>query len=352
MRLRLVIVSSAATILLFACMACESAPAKEHGLLIMSYNLQTLFDPVDQGGEYDDFSVSKGSWNEDLYKTRIKALSAAILGASFPPGSGEGPDVLVVQEAENARVLRDLAAALGDYPYIIAAPEEESTLACGILSRIPVTASRAHRVRKPELAPASVPRFILEVELQTDAGRIIVMASHWKSKLGGAQETEPERQAAAALISSLVGMRLTADPCCAIIVAGDCNENPDEYERVEGAYPTAFMSPDAGPGYWLLITGSKEDLRPGSEPPILYCPWYESGGYSYRFQGNPERIDHLLLSPGLALGQRAWLTFDSFSAEPPEFLVSSSGQPLAWDTGSAKGYSDHLPIRVRLKYNP
>ncbi len=352
MRLRLYLVPCIATIFLVACLSCESLPEGGKGLLIMSYNLQTLFDPVDQGGEYDDYRVSNGSWNESLYETRLKLLAASILGASFPAGSGDSPDVLVVQEAENARVLRDLAAALGGYPYIIAAPEEESTLACGILSRLPVVESKAHRVRKPDGAPASVPRFILEAELETPNGRLIVMASHWKSKLGGAQETEPERQMAAAFIGAIVARRLASDPCLAIIVAGDFNENPDEFERVDGAYPTALMSPEAGAGPWLLIAKNKEALQTGSEPPVLYCPWNDEGGYSYRYQGEPERIDQLLMSSGLALGKPGSLAFESFSAEPPEFIVSDSGQPLAWDSRNGSGYSDHLPIRVHLMYLP
>ncbi|GAB1456506.1 hypothetical protein MASR2M48_18140 [Spirochaetota bacterium] len=213
MRISLFLVSCTATLFLVACLACE-VPEGGQDILIMSYNLQTLFDPVDQGGEYEEFRVSTGSWNDSLYEARLKALSTSIHGASFPAGSGAGPDVLVVQEAENTRVLRDLAASLGGYPYIVAAEEEESTLGCGIISRLPVVGSKAHRVRKPDGAPASVPRFILEAELETAHGRLIVMATHLKSKLGGATETEPERQAAAALVGALVaGAGRQPRPC-------------------------------------------------------------------------------------------------------------------------------------------
>lgn len=324
----------------------------------MSYNLQTLFDPVDQGGEYEEFRVSTGAWNEALYKTRLAALASAIAAASLPGGSGKGPDVLVVQEAENARVLKDLAEAAGGYPYIASSPDEDANLGCGVLSRYPITAVRAHRVRKPDGAPSSVPRYLLEVELDVGGRNLLVIAAHLKSKLGGAEETEPERRAVTAFAGMLVGSRLAADPLLAVVVAGDFNENPDEFERVGRAYPTALMAPDAGPGQWLLISGDRElfgtvaDSALVAPAPVLYCPWEEGGGYSYRYQGECEQIDQLLLSPGLVAGGGCPLVFQVFSAEPPEFAVDADGNPLGWNARMGSGYSDHLPIRVLLAFVP
>ena len=343
---------------LFACVRCETAPARSGSVVIMSYNLQTLFDPVDQGGEYEEFRVSTGAWGEAPYKARLAALASAIAAASLPGATGTGPDVLVVQEAENARVLRDLAEAAGAYPYIASSPDEDANLGCGVLSRYPITAVRAHRIRKPDGAPSSVPRYLLEVELDVEGRRLLVIAAHLKSKLGGAEETEAERRAATSFAGMLVGSRLAADPSLAVVVAGDFNENPDEFDRVGRAYPTALMAPDAGPGPWLLITGDRGSFEAGGDSalvasaPVLYCPWDEGGGYSYRYQGECERIDQLLLSPGLVSERGCPLGFQAFSAEPPEFAIDAEGNPLGWNARSGSGYSDHLPIRVQLEIKP
>ncbi len=343
---------------LFACVRCETAPAASGSVAIMSYNLQTLFDPVDHGGEYEEFRVSSGAWSEALYKTRLAALASAITAASVPGGAGKGPDVLVVQEAENDRVLRDLAEAAGGYQYLASSPDEDANLGCGVLSRYPITAVRAHRIRKPDGAPSSVPRYLLEVELDVEGRRLLVLAAHLKSKLGGAEETEAERRAATAFASMLVGTRLADDPSLAVVIAGDFNENPDEFERVGRAYPTALMAPDAGPGPWLLISGNREIFGTGNDSalvapaPVLYCPWEDGGGYSYRYQGECERIDQLLLSPGLVSGDDCPLGFQAFSAEPPEFAVDAEGNPLGWNARSGSGYSDHLPIRILLGIKP
>jgi len=332
---------------LAACSRCEPAPSRA-SIAIMSYNLQTLFDPVDHGGEYEDFSVASGAWSEGLYQARLQALASAAVSAA----GGEGPDVLVVQEAENRRVLVDLAEAAGGYPYTLSSPDEEAVLACGILSRLPVVAFRAHRVRRPEEGPPSVPRFVLEAELEAQGRALVVVATHWKSKLGGAAETEEERRRAAIFVRELVSARLEARPGLALVVAGDLNVNPDEYERVGGAYPTALMRAEAGPGPWMLI-GDKGELRePGASPLVLYDPWFEADGYSYRYDGQDERIDHLLLSPALALGSGCPWRFEAFSAEPPGFAVDEVGAPIRWSPRNGVGYSDHLPIRIRLAPNP
>lgn len=320
----------------------------------MSYNLQTLFDPVDQGGEYAEYSVKNGEWDRARYGKRLAALSSAILAATVPDGPGarhgKGPDIIVVQEAENETVLRDLAKAVGEYQYIVVSPHEDATLACGVLSRFPPTSAKAHRVRPPDGGPSSVPRHVLDVELDIDGRRLLVVAAHLKSKLGGAVETEPERRAAADFIRLLIGARLRQDPSLAVIVAGDFNENPDEFIRVGGAYPTAMMDPDTQEGTRINIASSTAQAC--IDPLVLYCPWEDAGGYSYRYQETEEQIDQLLLSPALVSGGDCPFTFTAFSSAPPEFLVDTSGTPIRWSQQNANGYSDHLPIRVHLGFSP
>lgn len=332
---------------LAACARCAVEPGSR-SITILSYNLQTLFDPVDQGGEYEGFSVAKGEWGERAYEARLAALASGLVSAA----GGTGPDVVVVQEAENLRVLTDLAAEAGGYPYALASPDEEAVLACGILSRLPVLAFRAHRVRSPEEGPPSVPRLVLEAELGAGDRCLTVLATHWKSKLGGAEETEEERRRAATFVGALAAARLAESPGLALVVAGDLNTNPDEYERVGGAYPTALMRAGAGDGPWLLIGRRDELSAPGARPLVLYEPWLDAEGYSYRYDGEDERIDHLLLSPALAAGTGCAWRLEGFSAAPPDFLVSAEGAPLRWDSRTGSGYSDHLPISITLAPSP
>ncbi len=346
MRTRVSFIIAAAAFLLAACSSCELEAGTTRSLSIMSYNLMTLFDPVDQGGEYQGFSVAKGEWDESLYRLRIKNLASAILAAQ--PG---GPDILALQEIENQRALKDLADALGGYAQIIKPSDEDAALGCALLSRYPAIMARSHRATPPAGASSSVPRNLLEARLDVDGRPLLVFVAHWKSKLGGAEETEAERRAAAALLRSLARARLDAEPGLAIVAAGDLNENPDEYERIGGAYPTALRALEAGPGDWLSIGGDALSVAEDAAAFVrFYTPWPSAEGYSYLYGGLEERIDHFLLSAGAVRGGS--FTLAAFSAEPPPFLVDLEGRPLGWDSRAARGYSDHLPIRLTLSLPP
>lgn len=345
MRHRLVL-ACCIPLILCACVRCDtgllrSRPAE---FTLMAYNVQTLFDSRDQGGEYPDFLVSAGTWDEVRYRKRLQNLGELI--KAIVPG---GPDILVLSEIENVGVLADLAKELGAYPEAVFSPDEEAVLACGLLSRFPVLAARAHLAR-PAGAPASVPRYLLEVELSVAGVPLVVLAAHWKSKLGGAAETEVFRRDAAFLAASLIRQRLRERPGLAILLAGDLNENPDEYLRVDGAFATALMPVEAGQGHWLTITDNRAEANADPAELVLYSPWQDYGGYSYFYAGLEERIDHILLAATL-LGSGP-LRFKEFSAQVPDFALGSHGSPLKWLSATATGYSDHAPVLARFEIQP
>ncbi|HAP44779.1 MAG: hypothetical protein A2087_02635 [Spirochaetes bacterium GWD1_61_31] len=331
--------------LLCACTACglPAGQAQSVTVSIMSYNVMTLFDPVDDGGEYGEFSVRSGDWDEVRYRQRLRSLSEAIL--AIVPG---GPDILVLVEIENERVLADLASLLGGYSAQVMAPDEPAILACGLLARFPLTSARAHLAGGA--VATSVPRYMLEAEFAVQGEPLVVLAAHWKSKLGGPEATEPVRQGAAVLARDLMARRLAERPGLAIVLAGDLNENPDEFERVGRAWPTALMPVGEGDGAWLNIALSEAELAADSAYPVLFCPWTKAAGFSYRYAGQDERIDHLLLSAG-ALGGGRW-RLASFSATPAGFMLDADGSPLAWSSRSNDGYSDHLPVLATLQLLP
>ncbi len=131
------------------------------------------------------------------------------------------------------------------------------------------------------------------------------------------------------------------------VILGDFNENPDEYELVGGAYPTALRSSADGYGPWLSLYSDNPEALPENS---FFCPWEDTGGYSYVYEGRRERIDSILMSPGAAAGPS--FKYHSFSAEPPAFLLNAAGEPIRWSATAQDGYSDHLPITLRLRPLP
>jgi len=335
---------AATVVLAVACQsACLTGGDRKPGLFtLMSYNVMTLFDATDDGVEYDGFSVARGEWDETRYRARVEAMASAVRGTL-----AGGPDVLVVQEIENRDVLADLSEALGGYPVVLFPDSGDSPISVGILSRFPCVAARAHVPAGPDGAGS---RVMLEAELDVSGRRFVVLAAHWKSKLGGDAETEPERARAAALAGAVIRARLHDDPGLAVALAGDLNESPDEYERAGKAYTTALMPASAGDGPWLRVSFERAGAGFDGGGMVMFCPWDEAGGYSYLHDGEEERIDNILASPGTVGGGPLRLV--AFSAEPAEFLVDESGAPRPWNARTGSGWSDHLPVVATFAPTP
>lgn len=331
------------------------------GFTIVSYNVHNLFDDVEDGSEYPEFSLESGKWNSGLYQKRLIATAAAI--SSFFPEGGGSPDIICLQELESEKVLKDLASGplkKEGYMWIALGGPEASAVKCGILSRHPFKTVRAHSL--VDAWGFGSGRDILEAtfELGSEGFHLTVFVCHWKSRREGEAETETARRGASGLVAARLAELAAADPESCILVCGDFNESPDEFARAGRLYPTALM-PDprdladgnATPGKeipaaWfegvLRVTGIPAHSSMSGKEVTLYSPWFGAEGFSYIFDGERERLDGFLLSPALVDGQG--LEYSRFSASADPSLLDGNGKPLAW-IGSS-GFSDHLPIALTI----
>jgi endonuclease/exonuclease/phosphatase family metal-dependent hydrolase len=326
---------------------------------IASYNVENLFDGVDDGTEYPEYDSGTGAWDEARFKKRVELVGRAI--KAIREG---GPDILVLIEVESKRALDALAdGPLAPYGYsyrlVPRAPGSAANVA--ILSRHAPIRAQAHAV---ETGAEFSQRYILELEFLIGGRPLVVFANHWKSKTGGAEDTEPKRRAQAALLAERVRLLLASRPSLDIVACGDFNEEPDEYEQRGGRYATALRpaASVADPARARAATRdailtaptagiSAEAARLGQDFVLLASPWLDPGHEgrgSYRSGARWERIDGFLLSQGLM--DAANFSFASFKAIDAAFLLSSSGKPLRWDGKRLSGYSDHLPILLELSH--
>ncbi len=317
----------------------------------MSYNVQNIFDDSDNGTEYPEFDPGGGQWGTSQYNTRLFNLSEVIRRSI----SG-GPDVIALQEIENSRVAEDLVENYlkgMDYNYIIVTDTEDSAIQLGFISRLEFNEVMVHQIF---LDGHTTGRAILEVSIVTDAGTLIVFNNHWKSKLGGENETEQERIASAAALKRRILELSLDDPLPGIVVLGDLNENWDEYRQIGGEYITALMPLDdilipdlSGP---ILITDSKDEFDPSMEPEsiILYSPWCTDSNMSgsYVYNDTWQTIDHILMNSGMFNG--TGFEYEGFHVLKDDYLLNTSGYPLKWKTEIGYGYSDHLPLILVIKH--
>jgi endonuclease/exonuclease/phosphatase family metal-dependent hydrolase len=317
---------------------------------ILSYNVENLFDDVSDGTEYPGYDPGRDNWTTELFERKLENI-AAVIEAAVPGG----PDIMGLQEIENGHALSRLVEShlsrLG-YTELVMAPAPDAAVHVALVSRFPVTSVRSHMVSAPDIAPH---RSILEVRLDAGGTPLVVFVNHWKSKFGGGgAHTEPERISAATLLSLRIREILDAEPTLPIVVLGDLNLSYDEYRRVDGAYQTALirLSDDYPPDYGtssIFLTGDLNRSGPIDQKLVLYTPWKE-GNYlgSYSYQGSWETIDHVLLGPNFGNGRG--LDYEEFSVVAPSFALSTRGTPQRWDTERRTGYSDHLPLLLRLKH--
>jgi endonuclease/exonuclease/phosphatase family metal-dependent hydrolase len=348
-----------AAVLAAACSCRFPFTGRGEELVIVTYNVQNLFDDVDNGGEYPEYDPGRGEWDTRLFHRRLLALARTL--RSFPQG---GADVILLQEVENVNVLEQLREHYlhgGGYAYsaVTAAPDSPINLA--FLSRLPPVGLKVHGITVNG-EPAGRPL----MELQFDCGgqRLILLHCHWKSKRGGAEETEELRRAAAAAAAERIAALQRRHPGAAIIIAGDLNENADEWSRCSGAYPTALMpasavtsaapTDPAAHRAELYVTGDRDLWRsapaPGNGAPApLYSPWLAgdlSAEGSFHYDGQWETIDQFLLHP--ALGDGEGLEYAGCRACTSPRLLSETGTPLRWITRTERGCSDHLPLLLRV----
>lgn len=335
---------------------------------ILSWNIENLFDALDQGTEYPEFT-SAGGWTERDYQRRKQRIAEAV--HALRPR----PDILVFLEIENGAVLdalMDRYVVDINAPYRAFSKGPGAAIGIGIASRYPFVEVRTHLARSGEFPPL---RPVLEVQVEVAGERLAIFANHWKSKRGGAPATEPLRRDTARLLAKRLRELRRDDPDLNLLVLGDFNERPREYELTGRSYPTALMpaeavshyarelrqgDPDEVPAWvtemwlenpdFLLLAPEAESAQMHEEwfsGPVLVNLWDSSDQPgSFYFINRWERIDAMFA--GASLFESPGLEIEHFTVPCPRDGCDSQGRPLSWED-DPRGVSDHLPLMLTLR---
>lgn len=304
------------------------------GINIVSWNLETFFDAVSCGTEYEDFIGSKSKWTEEKYRARLDKLCSYM--------NQRDADIYCFVEVENTAVVQDIANTLQSgsvsgsrWPYSCFAKDEGSALGCAIFSKyepedffvhsmdfrtaFPSAAFNGYEagtcMEQPSVRPLMEMRFSTP-ELQ---GQTALFVCHWKSKSGGALESEVWRNCQEAVLADKVAAALNDG--CGVVVCGDMNRDLSEFQ-------------------WSQKAGMLELRGFFCEQPVT-SPWFgcqDSGSYYYKNEWS--RIDHFFTAGGL--------TASSFRTDGGDGRTSDAGYPASYDVWTGTGVSDHLPLMCRI----
>src|SRR3954468_21365396 len=155
------------------------------------WNLQNLFDTVDDPISADmEFTVAEG-WTPEVYAAKIANLAAAVDELH----DGQGPELLGVAEVEGDHVFQDLLDATGNtHLKLVADPTGTSDLR-GIDTsvayddrKLKVLEQHSHVVH---LLYATRDIFEVVFEVIETGERLVVLANHWPSRSTGRWRSEP-----------------------------------------------------------------------------------------------------------------------------------------------------------------
>ncbi len=309
------------------------------GLTITTFNVENLFDLVDNPNKQDERSTPTP---EEL-ETKLSKLALAI-GVEM-----RLPAIIVVQEVENTAILRELgdrvnAAAGTDYQAVSFETSDVRGIEVGFLW----DANRVTLVEAYQLDDSIVPgvsaafgpsspspgREPLVGVFDVGGAQITIVGNHFKSKGGDdplfgvnwppSRVTEVQRKAQARVVRDFVNTILDADPEALVVVAGDLNDFP-------------FSEPGEGPDNPVAILEGGD-----GEVPLTNLVWQEKDAerFTYIYDGNSQVLDQILVSPALLRFVRG-VDILHFNASYPSALGEDATTPLR--------ASDHDPVEMRLR---
>ncbi|MBM3878957.1 MAG: endonuclease/exonuclease/phosphatase family protein [Verrucomicrobia bacterium] len=235
------------------------------------------------------------------------------------------PDVLAVQEIGPPTDLLALQTALKgrglDYAHWEHVSGWDTNIYVAVLSRFPIVARRSHTNESFLLRGRRFhsSRGFAEVDLEVNRGyRFTLLVAHLKSKraVGSADEAELREQEAA-LLRRKIDALLARHPQANLAVVGDLNDTQDSttIRTVIGRGRTALV--DTRPAE------RNGDDQPHPNP--RYAPRNVTWTHHYGKADTYQRVDYILLSPGLA---REWQPEGTYVLALPNWGVGSDHRPL------------------------
>lgn len=309
------------------------------------YNLENLFDTINNNGKYDlEFSPEgKNRWDSKKYWSKINNLAYAIsqLTTKTTP---EGPAVIGVSEVENITVLEDLVKDKQIKGRNLRIVHHDSPDARGVDVALlynpkffqPINVTN-HRLVVPELPNFKTRDQMCVVGMMGgNDNRVAVIVNHWPSRRGGEKESSWLREAAASLTKQIADSLYQVDPNIGIIVMGDLNDDPHNKSVAET----------------LGAKKSKDNI----EDQGFFNPFWQkldNGIGSYVYRGGWDLFDQIIVNGNLVNGKNG-LKYKGAEVHNKNFLLQQDGQYKGYPKRTfasgvwTDGYSDHLPTEIYI----
>jgi predicted extracellular nuclease len=304
----------------------ESAHSQNYKVAF--YNVENLFDTIDDPRKNDNDFLPEGSykWDSKKYNEKIQRINEVI-------NSFDKILLLGLCEVENENVVRDVIKHNSKNAKIFGLVHFESPDHRGIdvsliydSTKLKLFQSGFIRYTLPEKKEPSS-RDILWAKFVAKKDTLHVMVNHWPSRMGGQEKSEVNRLEAAKNARHHIDSILMVNPNSKIIFMGDLNDYPEDKAPQKIAEK-------------LIPVISKESGKYG-------------GTYSYKKVWDV--LDHIFISKSL-IAKKGFRVFpETAKIHSDDFLIEEyKGEKLPFRSYSGKkylgGYSDHLPVSIEIKF--
>jgi endonuclease/exonuclease/phosphatase family metal-dependent hydrolase len=328
---------------LLLCLACSSesttssaAAPGDGSYLFAFWNIENFFDGNVDGWKTEP-DKSYDTWfasDKEALEKKLDNITSIVVGLN----DGKGPDIFCAAEVESteraADLLKDrLNARLKDsalhYQHVLFKPLHSGrNISTAIYTRLPVTGDKTRLLDNR--------RRILEGHIHVNGHDLVVIASHWTSRISD-EKGEGRAKYADEIYGAYRAMH-KSNPKVDLIICGDFNDNPTDPSVTEH----------------LHAVGDPKKVLAANDPPLLFNlmaqPKFEGKG-SHFYRGKPFLFDNIVVSPGM-LDKEGWSCEPETATIVTDKVTDSKGRPKRFgdkeDKGE-RGYSDHLPVTVRLK---
>ncbi len=312
------------------------------------WNVENLFDVYNstQRPEWlaKELKSELEGWTQVVLDKKINNLASVIKQMN----DNQGPDMLGICEVENKNVVQKLVDNLTGLGRNYQIVHHDTTDNRGIDIAFIFDANKYQVDRDKIFSYVVLKRFatrdILQVNFTTLKGtEIIVIGNHWPSRSEGQYESEPYRMMAGEILSYwMKRIQEIKGANVPVLVMGDFNDTP--YNRALTEY--------------ALSTISINKVVYGRNPYLFNLMWPLLGSRkaSYVFDSEPLMLDQFLVSKGIVLkGGKFKIDDAAVKIEIFEGMIKGrDNTPVRFDRPSSKknysphGFSDHLPISVKL----
>jgi len=315
--------------------------------LVVSYNVENLFDTINSPQFADDEFTPAGekAWTYDRYKKKLNDLARVVLSI---PGK-ELPAVIGLSEIENRQVLEDLVnqrgLRKGEYEIVHEDGQDPRGIECALLYRPDLFKYKSHEyvpIDDP-VDPDYLYRGILHVQGKgPDGSSLHIFVNHWKSRSGGELETERQRMFSAISLRKQMDLLMARESDFKVIVMGDFNDEPTNRSLTNG----------------LSALNKRRNIQMGDYYNLFYDLHNIEGKGTYNYQGKWNMLDQIIVSYSLLDQERGLSTgYDRGVILKEEWMLYVSekyGESLPSATYGGPEYfggpSDHLPIFVEFTW--